>query len=60
MTDIHSRNKQTVAALREALYNYEPENVRATITALFTADALVQLAYPFETLENPEALYSKA
>lgn len=58
MTDIHNRNKQTVAAFREALYNYEAENVRRTIKALFRDDAVVQLAYPFETLEDPEALYS--
>lgn len=60
MSDIHSRNKQSIATLREALYNYEPQNVQATIKALFSADALIQLAYPFETLESPDALYSVA
>lgn len=58
MTDIHHRNKQTVAALREALYNYEAKKVRETIKALFSDDALVQLAYPFETLDSPDSLYS--
>jgi predicted ester cyclase len=60
MPDIHSRNKQTVAKLRKALYDYEPNNVRRTLKTLFTADALVQLAFPFETLGGPEALYSEA
>jgi hypothetical protein len=60
MTDIHNQNKQTLTKLREALYDYEPENVRQVLNALFTADALIQLAFPFETLEGPEALYSEA
>ena len=60
MTDIHSRNKQTLTTLREALYGYEPENVRKVLNKVFTSDALIQLAFPFDTLTGPEALYSEA
>ena len=60
MPDIHNQNKRTLKTLREALYNYEPANVRKVINTLFSADALVQLAYPFETLNGPEALYEQA
>ena len=60
MTDIHSRNKQTLITLRQALYDYEPENVRTVLNTLLTPNALIQLAFPFETLEGPEALYSQA
>lgn len=47
-----------MAAYRQALYNYEPENVQASIKATFSTDALIQLAYPFETLASPESLYT--
>jgi predicted ester cyclase len=60
MTDIHNQNKRTLKTLQEALYNYEPANVRKVINTLFSADALVQLAYPFETLNGPEELYEQA
>jgi predicted ester cyclase len=60
MPDIHSQNKNTLTPLREALYDYEPENVRKVLNVLFTADALVQLAFPFDTLVGPDALYSEA
>lgn len=60
MTDIHNQNKHTLSKLREALYDYEPENVRKVLNTLFTADALIQLAFPFETLQGPEALYCEA
>lgn len=58
MADIHSRNKQTIASFRQALYDYEPGTVRDVIDDLFGADALVRLAYPFETLEGPDALHA--
>ena len=58
--DIHSRNKEIIASLREAMYNYEAGNVRNLLNTLFTADALIQLAHPFETLIGPESLFQEA
>ena len=59
MSDIHSENKSALAPFREALYNYDPTRLAAVIDQLFTADALVQLAHPFETLSGPEALHAE-
>lgn len=58
--DIHNRNKAAIAPLRQALYDCEPDNLQRTIDDLFIADAVVQLAYPFETLANPGALFTEA
>jgi predicted ester cyclase len=60
MTDVHTKNKQLLGQLREALYNYEPTNVHKVLNRLFTTDALIQLAHPFETLAGPDDLYSNA
>lgn len=58
--DIHNQNKAVVAPYRKALYNYEPDAVRRAIESAFAADASIHLAYPFETLDGPEALYDRA
>jgi predicted ester cyclase len=60
MTNIHDENKQLVARFREALYNYDPDKVRDVLNAVFTTDALIQLAFPYETLPGPDALFSQA
>lgn len=57
---IHTRNKAALAPLRAAQYNYQPEAVRAALTALFLPDAVVHLAHPFEDLDGPQALYQQA
>ncbi|MBN8431308.1 ester cyclase [Microbulbifer salipaludis] len=56
----HEQHKRALAPLRAALYDYEPAEVQRQLGALFRADALVQLAYPFETLDGPAALYEQA
>ncbi|KAA1189123.1 ester cyclase [Pseudohalioglobus sediminis] len=58
--DIHSQNKNRYAPLRDALYNFETDHVRNTLNALFRDDALIQLAYPFETLAGPGQLFDQA
>ena len=58
--DIHSQNKDALAPLFDALYDYEPDNVHKLLNRSFHSDALVQLAYPFETLGGAESLYSEA
>ncbi|KUJ84479.1 polyketide cyclase [Microbulbifer flavimaris] len=59
-TNIHTHNKALLAPLRAALYDYEPREVRKQLDALLTMDALVQLAYPFETLSGPAELFERA
>ena len=56
----HAANKQATAPLRAALYDFEPERVEDEINEIFEKDAAVHLAYPFETLNGPSALYSEA
>lgn len=58
--DVHARNKAALAPLRLALYNYEPESVRAALASVFIADAAVHLATPFEDLDGPQGLYRDA
>jgi predicted ester cyclase len=55
--DIHGRNKAALAPLRQALYNYQPDAVRAALLAVFTPDAIVHLATPYDDLDGPQGLY---
>jgi len=57
MQDIYSHHKALLKPLRDALYHYEPEHVRATLTKVFATDATIHLCFPFETLQGPMALY---
>jgi predicted ester cyclase len=54
------QNKQLLTPLRQALYNFEPERVRAVLCDTFRADARVHLAYPLEDLDGPEGLFDEA
>ncbi|MEH6590551.1 MAG: ester cyclase [Halioglobus sp.] len=59
-TDSHTRNKLALKPFREALYNYDSDNVRTVLSQLFQRDAKIQLAHPFEDLQGPDALYNEA
>ncbi|MEM7473106.1 MAG: ester cyclase [Pseudomonadota bacterium] len=50
----------TLKTLRKALYDFEPDAVRAALLAAFDPDASVNLAHPFETLDGPDAFYDTA
>ena len=58
--DIHDRNKALIRPLREALYDYAPEAVRAALGRVFHREAEVHLATPFEDLDGAEGLYGEA
>jgi predicted ester cyclase len=61
MTDhINARNKAALMPMRQAMYDYEPERVRQTLTDLFHPNAVVHLAYPFEDLDGAAGLYAQA
>ena len=59
MRDIHSHHKALLKPLRQALYDYEPDTVSNTLKHVFADDAIVQMSYPFETLDGPVALYQE-
>ena len=54
------RAKLRLDAYGKALYDYDRETVRKEIKDLFAPDAVVQLAFPFETLDGPDALLEAA
>jgi predicted ester cyclase len=60
ISDIHTANKAAMAPLLAAQYNFAAESVQRTLRELFTADAKVQLAYPFEELDGHQGLYREA
>ena len=60
MTDIHSHNKSLIGQLRQAMYNYEPQEVLETLKKLFHDDAIVHLCFPFEDLDGAEGLFTEA
>jgi predicted ester cyclase len=55
--DIHSRNKALVLPLRQALYDFEEERVKAALLDAFHADAQIFLAHPFENVGGAENLF---
>lgn len=57
---LNQQNKALVKKLCAALYNYQDENVSKIVHSLFAPDALIQLAYPFETLDGPQGLIDQA
>ena len=51
-----SQNKDRLKLFRDALYDQTPERVAAAIDDVFAETAKIQLCFPFETLESPQAL----
>lgn len=52
-SDVHSDNKILVQPLRRALYDFEPNAVRAALVKAFHEDAQIVLAFPFENVGGP-------
>ena len=55
-----SRIRHRLGAYGKAMYDYSGETARKEIEALFSPDAIIQLAFPFETLDGPGALLDVA
>ncbi|MCR9135284.1 MAG: ester cyclase [Alphaproteobacteria bacterium] len=51
--DIHCNNKALLQPLRHALYDFEPERVRAALQNAFHPNGEIVLAYPFENVGGP-------
>lgn len=58
--DIHERNKQVLAPVRQAQYNFSAERVLGTLREAFLPGAAVHLATPFEELDGAQGLYGQA
>ena len=53
--DSPTRHKTLIAPLRSALYDADPEGLRAAFHAVCAPDAVFRLAFPFETMEGVDA-----
>jgi len=59
-SDVHSQNKALVATLRKALYDFDEGSARQALESVFSPDAQVRLAFPFEDLAGPQGLFETA
>ncbi len=59
-TGEHETNRQLIAPLRAALFDYEPEAVQRALGELMVPDAPVMLAHPFEDLDGPAGWFGEA
>ncbi|WP_299738100.1 ester cyclase [uncultured Roseobacter sp.] len=53
--DTHSRNKETLAPLRAALYDFDLAALRRLLHEICAPNVLFRLAYPFETITGVDA-----
>ncbi|MEM6282916.1 MAG: polyketide cyclase [Chloroflexota bacterium] len=60
MASIHERNKQLIQPLRDALYNIDPERLQSQLRKVFSPEAEIHLAFPFEDLDGPDGLFEQA
>lgn len=56
---VHDQNKVLVKGLRDALYDCDIEKLRDQLHEVFTPDAEIHLAFPFEDLDGPDALFEQ-
>jgi predicted ester cyclase len=57
MSCVHTENKALIAPLRQALYNFDSEGVRAALRDVIASDAIVHMPFPFGDMTGPDALY---
>lgn len=60
MTSIHDHNKRFISGLRAALYDCEPSKLSSQLSSFFAPDCKILLAYPFDQLDGPKALFDSA
>jgi len=56
----HVDNKQRLASLRAAMYDFRESTVRSELQSLSTDDTVFRLAYPFDDVHGSEAFYNQA
>jgi predicted ester cyclase len=57
--NIHNQNKNLIRQLCVALYDLEPANLKQRLSEVFAPDAKIQLAFPFEDIAGPDALFEQ-
>ena len=57
MSDIHTRNKELIAPLRAAMYDFSEEGVRAALDSVLADDAVVHMPCPLGDMAGPDSLY---
>ena len=60
MSDIHTRHKDLIAPVRAAMYDFDATNVRAALSDVMAADAVVHLAHPIGDLTGPDGFFEGA
>jgi len=58
--DALSNSKALIKSLCSALYDYQPDTVKAALSKAFHRNATVHLAFPFEDLDGADGLYRHA
>ena len=58
--DVHSANKLRLRPLRQVLYDFEPNRASQILDDVFTPEAEIHLAFPFEDLPGAGALFENA
>ena len=59
-TTIHDQNKELLAPVRAALYDYDPTVLAQRLRDAFAPECAIHLAFPFEDLDGPAALIEQA
>lgn len=57
--DVHQRNKQLIGQFRAALYNCDSATLPGQLRRLFAPNCAIHLAFPFEDLTGPDALFEQ-
>jgi predicted ester cyclase len=57
--DIHRQNKQFINKFRSALYDCDVAILKDQLNEVFAPDCNIHLAYPFEDLDGPDALFEQ-
>lgn len=58
--DRHTQNKEIIAPLRAAMYDFDLEKVRACLHDICAPGVIFRLAYPFETISGVDAYLEQA
>ncbi len=57
MSSIHQKNKQLINKFRAALYDCDGTRLQAQFREVFAPDCKIHLAFPFEDVDGPDALF---
>ena len=58
--NIHNHNKTFIQKFRSALYDCDASKLEGQLNEFFAKDAKIHLAFPFEDLDGPKALFAAA